>query len=402
MGHKAQSKSLLLDAASDKAASDAATSAAYEFMQSQGEWYDMGGCSVLLPMERTPRSIIHFVGGFVAGSAVSVTYGRMLTALANSGHLIIATPIPAVDLNHGKVADGVTTAFSNCYNTNIRPLLGTAFKDIPIFGLSHSLGGKLTVLMHSKKENRKVLPPRAGNIFLAFNNYGIEENIALGRETAAKSSPEIQKILDAVDRPEVQKLIEQAKDNKMVGDMFSSFFKTPSSARESEPRGRDSGERKKVNENPYTAENAGDELSRMLSSLGDQFGIDIGEKVNEFTKEIPNQLEFTPDSEETWRILLQGYNVQSNIMFKFIDDQIDQSNELSLKLKQRGCDIKIKSLPGNHVTPNVLVAGTGGDTASTPFLRDLVMLLNDVSDKAWIEVERRRNENFMLPKTVST
>jgi hypothetical protein len=62
MGHKAQSKSLLLDAASDKAASDAATSAAYEFMQSQGEWYDMGGCSVLLPMERTPRSIIHFVG----------------------------------------------------------------------------------------------------------------------------------------------------------------------------------------------------------------------------------------------------------------------------------------------------------------------------------------------------
>lgn len=57
MGHKAQSKSVLADAVSD-----AATSAAYEFMQSQGEWYDMGGCSVLLPMERTPRSIIHFVG----------------------------------------------------------------------------------------------------------------------------------------------------------------------------------------------------------------------------------------------------------------------------------------------------------------------------------------------------
>jgi hypothetical protein len=60
MGQKAQSKSLLLDAASD--ATDAATSAAYEFMQSQGEWYNMGGCSVLLPAERTPRSIIHFVG----------------------------------------------------------------------------------------------------------------------------------------------------------------------------------------------------------------------------------------------------------------------------------------------------------------------------------------------------
>jgi hypothetical protein len=247
-----------------------------------------------------------------------------------------------------------------------------------------------------------VLPPRAGNIFLAFNNYGIEENIALGRATAAKSSPEVQKILDAVDRPEVQKLIEQAKDNKMVSDMFSSFFKTPSSARESGSAAADSGERRKNNENPYTAANAGDELSRMIGSLGDQFGIDIAEKVAEFTKEIPNKLEFTPDSDETWRILLQGYNVQSNIMFKFIDDEIDQSNELSSKLSERGCDCKIKSLPGNHVTPNVLVAGTGGDTASTPFLRDLVMLLNDVSDQAWIEVERRRNESFMLPKAVST
>jgi hypothetical protein len=134
-----QSLSPLADAASDAAAS-AATSAAYDFIQSQGEWYAMGECSVLLPSERNPKSIIHFVGGFVAGSAVTVTYGRMLTALANNGHLIIATPIPAVDLNHARVAADVATSFTKCYNANVKPLLGAFGKDVPIFGLSHSLG----------------------------------------------------------------------------------------------------------------------------------------------------------------------------------------------------------------------------------------------------------------------
>ena len=340
-----------------------AASAAYEFMQTQGEWYSMGGCSVLLPRERTPKSIIHFVGGFVAGSAVTVTYGRMLAALANSGHLIVATPIPAVDLNHGNVAAGVSTAFSNCYKLNIMPLLGATGKDVPIIGLSHSLGGKLTILMNSKKQDRKTLPPRAANIFLAFNNYGVEDNINLGKTQAAKASPEIQKILEAIDRPEVQKLLENAKEDKMINEVFSTFFKKQNPTPTPSAVGEDSKETKNTSNDAIS--DMGDKMASIINDLGNQLGVDIAQKVSEFTKDVPAQLEFIPDSTETWQLLQEGYNIQKNYMIQFEDDDIDQSNELAMKLRKRGCDAKIKSLAGNHLTPNVIVAGVGGDTAST-------------------------------------
>ena len=372
-----------------------ASAAAYEFMQTQGEWYSMGGCSVLLPRERTPKSIIHFVGGFVAGSAVTVTYGRMLAALANSGHLIIATPIPAVDLNHGNVAAGVSTAFSNCYKLNIIPLLGAAGKDVPIIGLSHSLGGKLTVLMNSKKQDRKTLPPRAANIFLAFNNYGVEENINLGKTQAAKASPEVQRMIEALDRPEVQKLFENAKENKMINEVFSTFFKKQNPSPPPSAVGEDSRENKDTSTNATS--DIGDQVASVINNLSNQFGVDIAQKVSEFTKDVPAQLEFIPDSTETWQLLQEGYNVQKNYMIQFKDDDIDQSNDLAMKLRKRGCDAKITLLAGNHLTPNVMVPGVGGDTASTPFIRELTSIFNDVSDDAWIEVDRRRNEKLMLP-----
>ena len=376
--------------------SDAAASAAYEFMQSQGEWYSMSGCSVLLPREKIPKSIIHFVGGFVAGSAVTVTYGRMLASLANSGHLIVATPIPAVDLNHGGVANDVSTAFTNCYRSNVLPLLGKLGPEVPIFGLSHSLGGKLVVLMNSKKEARKSLPPRVGNIFLAFNNYGVQENIELGRAQAAKASPEVQKILEAVNRPDVQRLFQTAKDNKMVSDVFSSFFKSPAGPSKPIAEGEADGS---------TASGAGptpgDFLSEAVNNLGAQLGIDIRQKVAEFTNDASDRLEFIPSSEETWQLLLDGYNIQKNVLVKFDDDEIDQSIELAVNLRKRGCDANIRSLSGNHLTPNVLVAGVGGDTASAPFVNDMINLFNRMSDDAWLEIERRRSEKFKLPEKAS-
>lgn len=376
--------------------SEAAASAAYEFMQAQGEWYSMGGCSVLLPREKIPKSIIHFVGGFVAGSAVTVTYGRMLATLANSGHLIVATPIPAVDLNHGGVANDVTTAFTNCYRSNVLPLLGKLGPEVPVFGLSHSLGGKLVVLMNSKKEARKSLPPRAGNIFLAFNNYGVQENIELGRAQAAKASPEVQKILDAVSRPEVQKMFQTAKDNKIVSDVFSSFFKN--AAGPAKPKSEGGADRTAAGGAGPTP---GDILNDAVTNLGNQLGIDIAQKVAEFTNDASDRLEFTPSSEETWQLLLDGYNIQKNILVKFDDDEIDQSIDLAVNLRKRGCDANIRSLSGNHLTPNVLVSGVGGDTASAPFLSEMVNLFNRISDDAWVEIERRRSEKFKLPAKAS-
>jgi hypothetical protein len=128
-----------------------------DFIESQREWYTLGDCQVLLPPEKVPRSIVHFVGGFVAGSAATVTYGTMLSCLAANGHMVVVTPIPAVESNHGKVAAEASSSFTNCYNQQLLPLLGGAGVYVPIFGLSHSLGGKLTVILNSRKQDRRRL-----------------------------------------------------------------------------------------------------------------------------------------------------------------------------------------------------------------------------------------------------
>jgi len=68
------------------------------------EWYDLKGCQVLLPNEKVPRAIIHFVGGFVAGAAAPIAYASLLAALADEGYMVVNTPIPAFDLKHGDTA----------------------------------------------------------------------------------------------------------------------------------------------------------------------------------------------------------------------------------------------------------------------------------------------------------
>ena len=67
------------------------------------EWYEMSGCTVVLPMNtRVPSSIVHFIGGFLAGSAVKASYQSLLEELTTKGHLVVATPLPPFEVlsNH--------------------------------------------------------------------------------------------------------------------------------------------------------------------------------------------------------------------------------------------------------------------------------------------------------------
>ena len=85
----------------------------------------MDGCSVLLPtfeQSAIPRAIVHFLGGFVAGSAVA--YGETLSDIADAGYLVVVSPIPAVQTNHSSIATDVATTFAQCYKNRLLPLMG--------------------------------------------------------------------------------------------------------------------------------------------------------------------------------------------------------------------------------------------------------------------------------------
>ena len=61
-------------------------------------------------------------------------------------------------------------------------LIGPRGREVPVIGLSHSLGGKLMALSNSRKQDRRKVPPKAANIFLAFNNYSLKQSIALSQD----------------------------------------------------------------------------------------------------------------------------------------------------------------------------------------------------------------------------
>ena len=106
-----------------------------------------------------------------------VTYNELLTSLANQGHLVIATSIPPFESDHDKIAMNIADNFLDCYSNLLQPMIGDGLTSVPVIGLSHSLGGKLMSLINSNKLLRKRLPTRAGNIFLAFNNYNVNKGL---------------------------------------------------------------------------------------------------------------------------------------------------------------------------------------------------------------------------------
>jgi hypothetical protein len=54
-------------------------------------------------------------------------------------------------------------------------------QQLPVIGLSHSLGGKLTALLSLEEANRR----RVGNIYISFNNYAFDQ----GATHSSSSSP---------------------------------------------------------------------------------------------------------------------------------------------------------------------------------------------------------------------
>lgn len=326
---------------------------------STSEWYTLGECQVLLPEDRIPKSIIHFTGGFLAGSAVQASYSSLLSALSANGHLVVATPLPPVGLDHGKISEDLWKAFADCYSTSIVDIVGPGLEDVPVIGLSHSLGGKLMALMNSNKMLRRKPPFRAANVYLAFNNFDLQESLSLSKEQAGKVSPQLQSILDTVlqslpPTETISDALKYAKEAPILDTLISRGSSLVDSV---------FGDNKEViNRMGDNLDVSGmirgaleDPLKKVQSAIGD-------------LENLNSNFEFKPTPEDTWECILEGYNVQRNVLIQFDDDDIDQSLELGLRLRKRGCSVDIRSIPGNHLTPNLPFAVNQPLDTNTPGL----------------------------------
>jgi Protein of unknown function (DUF1350) len=131
-------------------------------------WQPVGENWVLLPRHPV-RALIHFVGGAFVGAAPQLSYAKLLESLASEGYAIIATPFINT-LDHKAIA---TTVLDRFEQTLDRLQRGQGLDwDLPIYGLGHSMGCKVHLLIGSLFEIE-----RAGNILMSFNNFDADRAI---------------------------------------------------------------------------------------------------------------------------------------------------------------------------------------------------------------------------------
>jgi hypothetical protein len=130
-------------------------------------WQTDGETWFLLPPQ--PRAVIHFLGGAFVGSAPQFFYSRLLEELARMGMAVVATAY-ATDLDHAQIAFKAARSLHGS-------LQSKGLMDLPLFGLGHSLGGKLQIL--SCLALPSLGSQRRGNIFLAYSNAGLERALPL-------------------------------------------------------------------------------------------------------------------------------------------------------------------------------------------------------------------------------
>jgi hypothetical protein len=141
------------------------------------DWREISGNWVLIPPR--PTAILHFLGGAFVATAPHLTYRWLLEHLARQGYAVIATPFVNT-LDHAVMARQALNTFEQALDY----LRDTTFKKyLPIYGIGHSMGCKLHVLICAVFEQE-----RAGNILISFNNYPAKRSIPLLEQFSQASS----------------------------------------------------------------------------------------------------------------------------------------------------------------------------------------------------------------------
>lgn len=347
------------------------SSSVSDILSNAGQWYDMNGCQVLLPTyEKIPKAIIHFIGGYLLGSVPSITYSNLLSRLADEGYLIVATAYTPLELNHDNVSRQISLSFRECYYKSLPTILGNSMDAIPVIGLSHSLGGKLSVLISSRKEDRKLLPTKAANVFLSFNNYGLQDS---NRFNQGQIASQVQDLLNNAVPDNLGETIKSATMSSVNKILRNTFSKA--------------GLSDFINESALMSR-----ASRVVEEASDLLSSNTKSSVSALKKTVESMLqndgkesysEFNPSPTETFQRLVNGYNVDKNYLYKFSTDEIDQSDALQLWLSRRGCEVQLQRLNGNHLTPNQLSDNINAKKDFDNFVDDLIDELNVVSINAW-------------------
>lgn len=272
-----------------------------------GNWQEVQGSWVLRPPPELgpPLAVVHFVGGAFVGAAPQLTYRLFLECLASRRALIIATPFETA-FNHLRISDELQFKFDRCYKA-----LGPEVADLPVFGVGHSLGSLMHLLISAR-----YAAPRAGNALLSFNNRPATDSI-----------------------PFLSPLI--APSARLLGPILQQVANSPLAP-------------------------TADQLRNLLRGLSPALLKQVLPLVDQLTpiylEVSQGKQEFTPTPDETRELIRSYYAVPRNLLIRFTSDDLDQTQVLSSTLASGAAvsnmlDMSIKTLAGDHIRPMQQVLG---------------------------------------------
>ncbi|XP_022935033.1 uncharacterized protein LOC111442022 [Cucurbita moschata] len=264
------------------------------------DWTEVEGAWVLKPRNSTPKYVVHFVGGIFVGAAPQLTYRLFLERLSEKGIFIIATPY-ASGFDYFSIADEVQFKFDRCHRAFLESV-----RDLPIFGIGHSLGSVIHLLIGSR-----YAVERSGNVLMAFNN-----------KEASSAVP----LFSPVFVPMAQSM----------GPLLSQIASSPTFRLEAEMTMKQ-------------LQNLSPPIMKQALPLVEQLPplyMDL----------VRGREDFTPKPEETRRLVKSYYGISRNLLIKFKDDMIDETLMLAQLLSSEAAissmlDMSTRSLPGNHGLP---------------------------------------------------
>ncbi|KAH0461313.1 hypothetical protein IEQ34_008888 [Dendrobium chrysotoxum] len=260
------------------------------------------GKRYLGPQTKTYKTKIDcsFYWGIFVGATPQLTYRLFLERLSNKGVLVIATPF-ASRFDHFSIADEVQLK----YDRSMRSLTDIE-NDLPTFGIGHSLGSVIHLLIGSRYAVQ-----RNGNVLLAFNNK--EASLAIP-------------LFSPVIVPMAQSL----------GPLLTQLTSSPSIRRGAEIAMRQ-------------LESLSPPIMKQVLPLIEQLPPLYMDLVN-------GREDFIPKPEETSRLIKSYYGISRNLLIQFKDDTIDETPTLAKLLSGESAissqlDLSIRSLPGDHGLP---------------------------------------------------
>lgn len=328
-------------------------------------WQKIDDVFVVLPKEtpqrNLPKGIIYFLGGAFIGAVPDRTYRSLVSLLAAGGYLVLPVPY-SVTFDHSRAAADLQRTFCTArgkLTANGRPergWTGRQLADLPVYGVGHSNGALMHVLSGCLFEPES-LP--VANVLVSFNNRPVSEAVPFFNEIgpAFKSAaPAIESFpLTGI----ALSLAEQA-----LGELSRSPLQLPAVLSSEDLQG----------------------LARFADQIGPVFG-QVREGVSEFR----------PTPSENRRSISTSYGVSKNLLVKFSDDMIDETDTLKalldIRMREVGGTAELFQLNGTHVTPlsqDFLQAGDVytpldaiGQFAQSMALTDLRTLANKITQ--WLD-----------------